>query len=87
MKYSVYYNNNVKSNKVAEFDSLEGARAYCAKNTKGCDEVCAEDNCYEHNNNFWYEVYKGEDCAIYDEDGEVADLKQTVYETERFYYD
>ena len=53
MKYSVYYNNNVESNKVAEFDSLEGAKAYCAKNTEGCDEVCAEDNCYEHNNNFW----------------------------------
>lgn len=69
MKYSVYYNNNVESNKVAEFDSLEGAKAYCAKNTEGCDEVCAEDNCYEHNNNFWYEVYEGEDCAIYDEDG------------------
>lgn len=38
MKYSVYYNNNVESNKVAEFDSLEEAKAYCAKNTEGCDE-------------------------------------------------
>lgn len=59
MKYSVYYSNNVETNKVAEFETLKEAKDYCAKNTEGCDEVCAEDNCYEHNNNFWYEVYEG----------------------------
>lgn len=52
-KYSVYYNNNVECNKVAEFATLDEAKAYCTENTKGYDEVCAGDNCYEgRSNNF-----------------------------------
>ena len=46
-KYSVYWNNNVECNKVAEFATLDEAKAYCTENTKGYDEVCAGDNCYE----------------------------------------
>lgn len=88
MKYSVYINFNVEVNKVAEFGSLDEAKAYCAENTEGRCEVCAEDNCYiGRSNNFKYEVYEGEDCGIYDEEGNVIDLKQPVYETELFYFD
>lgn len=65
-KYSVYYNNNVECNKVAEFATLDEAKAYCIENTKGCDEVCAGDNCYEgRSNNFRYEVYEGDSCFIF----------------------
>ena len=39
MEYSVYYNNNVECNKVAEFDTLDEAKAYCVENTKGYDEI------------------------------------------------
>lgn len=39
MRYSVYYNNNVECNKVAEFDTLDEAKAYCAENTKDYDEI------------------------------------------------
>ena len=54
-KYSVYWNNNVECNKVAEFFTLDEAKAYCTENTKGYDEVCAGDNCYEgRSNNFHY---------------------------------
>lgn len=69
-KYSVYYNNNVECNKVAEFATLDEAKAYCTENTKGYDEVCAGDN-----------------YIILDEDGDVAEFKNTVYETEQFYCD
>lgn len=86
MKYSVYYNNNVECKKVAEFDSLEEAKAYCAENTKGYDEIGDGDNCYEgRSNNFRYEVYEGDSCIVLDEDGDVADFKDTVYETEQYY--
>lgn len=78
-KYSVYYNNNVECNKVAEFATLDEAKAYCTENTKGYDEVCAGDNCYE--------VYEGDNYIILDEDGDVAEFKNTVYETEQFYCD
>lgn len=85
-KYSVYYNNNVECNKVAEFATLDEAKAYCAENTKDCDEVCAGDNCYEgRSNNFRYEVYEGDSCFVLGEDGDVAEFKNTVYETEQFY--
>lgn len=81
-KYSVYYNNNVEGNKVAEFATLDEAKAYCTENTKGYDEVCAGDNCYEgRSNNFRYEVYEGDSNVILDEDGDVAEFKNTVYET------
>lgn len=69
-KYSVYYNNNVECNKVAEFANIGEAKAYCTENTKGYDEVCAGDNCYEgRSNNFRYEVYEGDSCFVLDEDG------------------
>jgi hypothetical protein len=88
MKYSVYYNNNVEVNKVAEFDTLKEAKEYCAEETEGCDEVCDGDNCYEgHSNNFHYEVYEGDSCAILDEDGDVVEFKDPVYETKYFYCD
>lgn len=69
-KYSVYYNNNVECNKVAEFATLDEAKAYCTENTKGYDEV-----------------YEGDNYIILDEDGDVAEFKNTVYETEQFYCD
>ena len=85
-KYSVYYNNNVECNKVAEFTTLDEAKAYCTWKTKGYDEVCAGDNCYEgRSNNFRYEVYEGDSCFVLDEDGDVAEFKNAVYETEQFY--
>ena len=88
MKYSVYYNNNVEVNKVAEFETLKEAKEYCAEETEGCDEVCDGDNCYEgHSNNFHYEVYEGDICAILDEDGDVVEFKDSVYETKYFYCD
>ena len=67
-KDSVYWNNNVECNKVAEFATLDEAKAYCAKNTKGYDEVC-----------------EGDSCFVLDEDGDVVEFKNTVYETEQFY--
>ena len=84
-KYWIYYNNNVEYNKVAECETLEEAKAYCTENTKGYDEVCNGDNCYEgRSNNFRYEVYEGE-YIIKNEDGEVVDFKDSVYETPQFY--
>lgn len=83
MKYSVYYNNNVECNKVAEFDTLDEAKAYCVENTKGHDEIGDGDNCYEgRSNNFHYEVYEGDSDVILDEDGDVADFE---YQTEQYY--
>lgn len=87
-KYSVYYNNNVECNKVAEFTTLDEAKAYCTWKTKDYDEVCSGDNCYEgRSNNFRYEVYEGDSNFILDKDGDVAEFKNTVYETEQFYCD
>lgn len=34
-----------------------------------------------------YEVYAGDNCFVLDEDGDVAEFKDTVYETEQFYCD
>ena len=67
-RYSVYWNNNVECNKVAEFATLDEAKAYCTENTKGYDEVCTGDNCF-----------------VLDENGDVAEFENTVYETEQFY--
>lgn len=84
-KYLVFYNNNVECNQVAEFDTLEEAKAYCTENTKGYDEVCVGDNCYEGSgNNFCYEVYEA-NYIISTEDGEVTGFKDTIYKTEQFY--
>lgn len=86
-KYYIYYNNNVNVNKVAEFDTLDEAKQYCTKNTKGYDKVCDNDNCYKDcSNNFHYEVYDGVK-VIFDEYGDVAYIKDPVYETEQFYCD
>lgn len=86
-KYQVYWNINVEINKVAEFDTLQEAKKYCYENTKGYNEVCAEDNSWEgRSNNFCYEVYDGIK-EILDEDGDVVDIKEQVYETEHFYFD
>ena len=84
--YSVYYNNNVEMNKVAEFDTLEEAKAYCVENTKGYDEIGDGDNCYEgRSNNFRYEAYEGDSYVVLDEDNEVSDFKDCVYQTEQYY--
>ena len=91
MKYTVWYNNNVESIKVAEFDTLKEAEAYCVNNTDGYDEVADGDNCYEaSSNSFCYEIYDGEPIEIaYDEDGEVDDertvQKDAVYQTKQHY--
>ena len=86
-KYCIYYNNNIEVNKVAEVDTLDAAKAYCDKNTKGHDPIGENDNCYEgRSNNFHYEVYEG-DYEIKDEDGVVVDFKDCVFETPQFYVD
>lgn len=84
-KYYIYYNNNVEVNKVAEANTLDEAKAYCTENTKGKDEIGDNDNCWEgRSNNFHYEVYDG-DKEILDEDGDVVDINDPVYETSQFY--
>lgn len=84
-KYYIYYNNNVEVNKVAEANTLDEAKAYCTENTKGYDEIGDNDNCWEgRSNNFHYEVYDG-DKEILDEDGDVVDINEPVYETSQFY--
>ena len=84
-KYSVYYNRNVESCQVAEFDTMEEAVAYCERETAGYTEVGTNDNCYEgRGNNFAYEVYEG-DPIILDEDGDIAEEKDCVYRTKQYY--
>lgn len=84
-KYYIYYNNNVEVNKVAEANTLDEAKAYCTENTKGYDEIGDNDNCWDgRSNNFHYEVYDG-DKEILDEDGDVVDINEPVYETSQFY--
>lgn len=66
MKYSVYYNNNVECNHVAEFDTLDEAKAYCVANTKDYDEIGEGDNCGAG----WGEYPKADwtlERAIYDQ--------------------
>ena len=84
-KYSVYYDRNVESCQVAEFDTLEEAVAYCERETAGYTEVGPNDNCYEgRGNNFAYEFYEG-DPIILDEDGDIAQTKDCVYRTKQYY--
>lgn len=85
-KYTVWLDNNVESNKVAEFKTLEEAKAYCNGEVAGHDEVADGDNDYEcRGNNFHYEVYEGEPINfVYDEDGE---CKEPVYRTRQYYCD
>ena len=86
-KYQIYYNNTVEINNVAEFETLDEAKQYCTENTKGYDKVCDNDNCWEgRSNNFHYEVFDGYK-EILDEDGDVVDFKNPVYETDQFYCD
>lgn len=86
-QFKVYWNNTVEINLVADFDSLDEAKQYCTDNTKGYDEVGDNDNCWEgRSNNFHYEVYDG-DKEILDEDGDVVDFNEPVYETKQFYCD
>ena len=84
-KYSVYYDRNVESFQVAEFDTLEEAVAYCQRETAGYTEVGPNDNCYEgRGNNFAYEVYEG-DPIILDEDGDISEAKECVFRTKQYY--
>ena len=86
-RIKIYWNNTVEINLVADYDTLEEAKAYCEENTREYDPVEDSDNCWEgRSNNFHYEVYDGEK-EILDEDGNVVDLKNPVYETEQFYCD
>ncbi len=83
-KYTVWYNNNVESNKVAEFDTLNEAKVYCKDNTEGYDEVADGDNDYEgRSNNFRYEVYDGEPIET-TSDGDGI-FKGAIYQTEQYY--
>lgn len=84
-KYSVWYNNNIEVTKMAEFDTLEEAKAYCEAETKGYDEVADGDNDYEgRSNNFRYEVYEGE--PVEEVDGETIS-NDPVYQTKQYYCD
>ncbi len=84
MKYTVWYNNNVENNKVAEFEALDEAKAYCNDNTEGYDEVADGDNDYEgRSNNFRYEVYEGEPIETAS-DGEDI-IKDAIYQTKQYY--
>lgn len=91
--YTVWLDNNVESNKVAEFETLQEAKEYCDGETAGRVNVDDRDNDYEsHGNNFHLEVYEGEPIDfVYDEDGEVGDEKATykepVYQTRQYYCD
>ena len=86
-RFKIYWNNTVEINLVADFDTLEEAKAYCEGNTKEYDPVEDGDNCWEgRSNNFHYEVYDGEK-EILDEDGDVVDFNEPVYMTNQFYCD
>lgn len=87
MEYQVWYNNNVESFKIAEFDTLEKAKNYCKEEVKGYKTVGRYDNDYEgKGNNFRFEIYEGEPI-ITDEDGNIIETKDSVYETQRYYKD
>lgn len=84
-RFKVYWNNTVEINLVADYGTLEEAKAYCEENTKECDPVEDCDNCWEgRSNNFHYEVYDGE---ILDEGGDDVDFNEPVYMTNQFYCD
>lgn len=86
-KYQVYKNRNVEFTKVAEFDTLEEAKVYCDNGTQGYKPVCDGDNNYEgRGNNFRLEVYEGDPVVTYEDgEGEVIDLKESIYETNYYY--
>lgn len=84
-KYTVYHNNNIEVNIVAEFGTIEEAKNFCAEETKGGVLVQPEDNNWENkSNNYHYEVYDGEPAET-DEEGVVVELKEPVYQTEQYY--
>lgn len=80
-RFKVYWNIIVENNMVADFDTLAEAKHFCKENTKwyrkcgGNYERCCD--------NFCYEVYDGEK-DILDEDGNVVDFHEPVYETAVF---
>lgn len=78
--YVVYIDNNVEFKKLAQFETLDEAKKYCNLYVKGDTLVDDEDNDYEgRGNNYHLEVY--EDGPVDEE----KNLKDTVYETERYY--
>ena len=86
-RFKIYWNNTVETNLVADFDTLEEAKAYCEGNIKEYDPVEDCDNSWEgRSNNFHYEIYDGEK-EILDEDGYVVDFNEPVYMTNQFYSD
>lgn len=84
-RFIVFYNNNVESNQVADFDTLEQAKQYCTEECKGYEPVCDGDTEYEHRaTTKHYEVFDG-DPRILDEDGDVVDFNDPVYVTGSYY--
>lgn len=81
-RFKVYWNICVENNMVADFDTLDEAKHYCDENTQGCDECTGDydEGCSDY---FHYEVYDGEK-DILDEDGNVVDFYEPVYETAYF---
>ena len=81
-RFKVYWNISVENNMVADFDTLDEAKQYCDENTEGCEEWERDyDGCSDY---FHYEVYDGEK-DILDEDGNVVDFHEPVYETACFW--
>lgn len=86
-QFRVYYNNNVESNQVADFNTLEQAKQHCLDECDGYESVCNRDTEYEHRaTTKHYEVFDG-DPYVLDEDGDVVDFKEPVYETGCYYID
>ena len=81
-RFKVYWNIIVENNMVADFDTLDEAKHYCDENTKEYEECTG--NCEICSDNFCYEVYDGEK-DILDEDGNVVDFHEPVYETAYFW--
>ena len=80
-RFKVYWNIIVENNMVADFDTLDESKHYCDENTKEYEECTGN---YERGcDNFCYEVYDGEK-DILDEDGNVVDFHEPVYETAVF---
>ena len=80
-RFKVYWNIIVENNMVADFDTLAEAKHFCKENTKGL--IKCEGDYERGGDNFCYEVYDGEK-DILDEDGNVVDFHEPVYETEVF---
>lgn len=87
-KFSVYICTPVESTlatimpgfKEARFETLEDAREYIDRQTRGEKQLDPRDT-DNGNNNHWYEVYEGEP---FDEDGGAKDF---VYISESYYND